>query len=104
MVDETSRVLLPLLKVLSLISNPSRSVVVEPDFSTREYGRLESIGGALFMFGGLIGGAIILLVDWFRLGRLLKVSRTGIIGNAVKRVLYLKTNLWLGVQAGGSVA
>ena len=39
-VDETSRVLLPLLKILSLISNPSRGVVVEPDFSTREFGRL----------------------------------------------------------------
>ena len=103
-VDETSRVLLPLLKILSLISNPSRGVVVEPDFSTREFGRLESIGGALLMFGGLIGGAITLLVDWFRLGRLLKVARTAVIDNAVKRVLYLKTNLWLGVQAGGSIA
>ncbi len=103
-VDETSRVLLPLLKVLSLICNPSRGVVVEPDFSTREFGRLESVGGALLMFGGLIGGAITLLVDWFRLGRLLEVARTAVTDNAVKRVLYLKTSLWLGVQAGGSIA
>ncbi len=103
-VDETSRVLLPLLKILSLISRPSRGIVVEPDFSIREFGKLESIGDALLMLVGLIGGGTILLMDWLRLRRLLKIPRIGVFDNALKRVFYLKTNLWLGVQAGGSIA
>ncbi len=103
-VDETGRVLLPLLKVLCLFSRARDRFVVEPDFSTRGFGWGAGLFGVLMMGGGFVHGALTLLWGWIRLGRLLRAPRIAVAGHGAKRVLYLKTNLWLGVQAGGAVA
>ncbi|MBT7706863.1 glycosyltransferase, partial [archaeon] len=49
-------------------------------------------------------GLVTVFRDWLRLGRLLHSPRIDAPDKGPRRALYLKTNLWLGVQAGGSVA
>ena len=103
-VDEAGRSLLSLLMVLCLFARAKKYAIVEPDFSLKEFTRWNGVFGALLMGGDIMVGFFTLAVDWFRLKRLLGAERVAAGDNRLRRVLYLKTNLWLGVQAGGSVA
>jgi len=103
-VDEAGRSLLPLMKALCLFTRAKRFAVVEPDFTLREFGRTNGLTGAASMAGGIVSGFLTLIMDWIYLARLLGAPRVLVRDSGIRRVLYLKTNLWLGVQAGGSVA
>ncbi len=103
-VDEAGRSLMPLLKVLCLFTRAKKYVVIEPDFSLMEFTRWNGVFGALLMGGDILTGFFTLAGDWFWLNRLLGAERVTAGDNRLRRALYLKTNLWLGVQAGGSVA
>ncbi len=103
-VDHAGRVLLPLLKMLCLAAGARRTLVVEPDLSTRAFGLLDGLLGVAAMGGDVAAGLLTVLGDRFRVRRLLAAPRIVVSAPEGQRVLYLKTNLWLGVQAGGSVA
>jgi glycosyltransferase involved in cell wall biosynthesis len=103
-VDPTGRALVPPLEILSLFCRADRRLVVGPDFSVREFGFWDGVLGAVQIAAGMLGGALTLIGDRLRLGRLLRTPRAPTSANGRSSVLYLKTNLWLGVQAGGSVA
>ena len=103
-VDYTARSLIPPFELLALITPARRRVVVNPDFSIEDFGLVDGVLSAAAIIAGIIVGGATLLVSWFRLSRLERLPRVRVSRNSRRRVLYLKTNLWLGVQAGGSVA
>ncbi len=102
--DPSGRPLLPPLQILSMLVRTRKRLIVEPDFSTHTFGLTEVLLGALWMAYGTVAGLLTVLNDWRRLGRLLKAERTAPRETRDNHVVYLKTNLWLGIQAGGSVA
>ena len=102
--DHSGRPLLPPLQILSMLVRARERLIVELDFSIHAFGFMDVLLGALRMTCGIVDGLLIATADWHRLGRLLKAERMIPRDNRINRVVYLKTNLWLGIQAGGSVA
>ena len=103
-VDENSRPLLPPLKFLALIAKCRQRVVVERDLSIVKFSAFEALTGL-----GLIGveffrGIFSLFETWITLSRVSRLPRIPVPEATGKKILYLKTNLWLGVRAGGAIA
>lgn len=102
--EVNSAALLPVLKLLAACTRSRRIQVVHPDLSISTVSRLRiAVDG--FRFGA---ASIACLWAAFRakreLRRLLSMPRVAprpLQENG--RVLYLKTNLWFGIKAGGSV-
>lgn len=103
-IDSSTQPLLPPLQILSMLTGARRCYVVEPDFSLRPFGLGTVILGGLKIAAGAVDGVWTIARDWVRLGRLLKSPRVPAPDIETGRILYLQTNLWLGVQAGGAVA
>ncbi len=103
-VDETARGLLPLLKGLCLLARAGKRFVVNPDFLVWEFGMLDGVYGALRMGGGVLGGCVALIREWFRLGALLRAPRMPVHDTGSMHVLYLETDPWPGAQAADSAA
>ena len=103
-IDSSAWPLLAPLQILSLLVQARRRFIVNPDFSIHPFGQGVALLGGLRMGIGVVDGVLTVLRDWLRLERLLNAPRITASDKGTKRVLYLKTNLWLGVQAGGSVA
>jgi glycosyltransferase involved in cell wall biosynthesis len=103
-VDETARVILSPLMILCLFARAKNRFIIEPDLTFRKFGAVDGIIAALKMGVGVGYGLAALMRIRSPLRRLLALPRTRIGETVEKHVLYLKTNLWLGVQAGGSVA
>jgi len=102
--DSSAQPLLAPLQVLSMLVRTRRRQIVEPDLSLREFGLSNAVMGGLRIAWGIFDGILTVIHDWRSLGSLLNASRVPARDYAEGNVLYLKTNLWLGVQAGGSVA
>ena len=102
--DSSSKPLLAPLQILSMFVRARRRKIIDSDFSIRDFGLKEAVFGGLRMVLGAADGALTVFFDWVRLGRLLKAERFPVCEIEKDQVFYLKTNLWLGVQAGGSVA
>ena len=109
--DSSAQPLLPPLQILAMLVRTRQRYIVNPDLSLRQFGSSSATLGGIRMALGVVGGSWTIARDWVRLGKLLKsprisatdprISATDKVSN---RVLYFKTNLWLGVQAGGAVA
>jgi len=103
-ISDASWLLLPLLKALSLFVSSKSRHIVHPDFSIESYkwddGALQLLQIAKGVFFGMRDFA----ATWLRMKFLSRVSRLSIRENDQEGILYLKTNLWLGVQAGGAIA
>lgn len=102
--DLSSQPLLSPLQILAMIARARRRLIVEQDFSTRPFGLFDALKGGFRISWGIADGFLTVIGDWFRLGKLLGTARRPPLDTGVHRVNYLKTNLWLGIQAGGSVA
>ena len=96
--------LVPLFKVLGMVSSSKNKSIVMPDFTLVHLGRLSGLSGCLEIFYGIIINSILLFVEYFHLSRLLGAPRIKISGKFSKRLLYLKHTLWVGLQTGGSIA
>lgn len=102
--DAASRSLLPPLQILSMLARCPQRVVVEQNFDIHQFGYTSAVVGAAKILLGCLFGSLTVFHDWFRLGRLLKEPRILTGPSAGNDILYLKTNLLLGVQAGGAIA
>ncbi len=103
-VDETARGLLPVLKGLCLLARAGKRFVVNPDFLVWEFGMLDCVYGVLRLGGGVLGGCVALVGEWFRLGALLRAPRIAVHDTGSTSVLYLETEPRPGAQAAGSAA
>lgn len=102
--DLSALPLLAALQILSMLVRTRRRYIVDPDLSLHPFGISNAALGGINMALGALDGAWTVVRDWVRLGRLMSTPRKSIADQDLNKVLYLKTNLWLGVQAGGSVA
>ena len=102
--DPSIRSLLAPLQILAFMIKAQRHFIVEADYSLTPFGLTNCLFGGIRMALGTADGIVTTFRDWIRLGRLLKTPRSIPHKLAAKYVFYFKTNLWLGIQAGGSVA
>ena len=102
--DANSLALLPVLETLAAASAVRRIQVIHPDLRREDVSR----GAAVFHLGRMLGASVASLRSARRcrreLVRLLNSPRIDVtLPRKAGNVLYLKTNLWFGVKAGGSV-
>jgi glycosyltransferase involved in cell wall biosynthesis len=96
---------LPMLQVLAQLPRSNRVVLIGDGFQQRELGLPGSIIAALQLMVRAVSASIGLLLSPRRLRRLLSLPRLDVeLAGDGDEVLYLKTNLWTGVMAGGSVS
>jgi len=102
--DDDNKSLIPLFKVLGMLSNVHNSYLVMPDLSVTHLGRGSGFFGSVEILYGIIISSFSLLIRYFTVVNLLKASRVIISRESPKSILYIKQTLWLGLQAGGSIA
>ena len=103
--NEASRSAVPVLHAVAVAAGTSPVDLFDPDGRLRRLGRLELLTGAT--------GSVAATIVWMVVGRRrtlhdlrrlnaqpIQVARTA----PQRRVLYLNSNLWFGLAAGGSVA
>ena len=102
--DENSLALLPILQLLAGLTRAGTIKMVHPDLGMQQISRL-SVAADVFRFGlASLGCLASAAFSWIELRRLLGKPRLSLHMPMNKdRVLYLKTNLWFGIKAGGSV-
>jgi glycosyltransferase involved in cell wall biosynthesis len=100
----SSHSLVPLFKVLGMVSSSKNKSIVMPDLSLVHLDLISGLKGCLEIFYGVIINSILLLIEYFKLSRLLRAPRVKISGKYSKCFLYLKHTLWMGLQTGGSIA
>jgi glycosyltransferase involved in cell wall biosynthesis len=101
--DENSSSILPVLQMLAAMSGASRIEVILPGGGRSRFPRIRTAGSAL-SFVLASARCIISLRSCARELRHLNRSQTlAPFKSDSKRVLYLNSNLWFGVKAGGSV-
>lgn len=102
--DYNAKVLLPILQILAKVAMPKQIIVVYPDFQFQKIKLLNIANACLRLFNTTLLINLFYQLSRHRLKQLQgKVSRRYEISSSNKRVLYLNTNLWFGVKAGGSV-
>jgi len=102
--DTNSQSLIPLFKVLGMLARSPMNFLVMPDLSVIPLGPGSGLAGLVKILLGIIIGTGLLLLDYFRVANLLNSTRIKIPHKLSSHILYLKQTLWLGLQAGGSVA
>jgi glycosyltransferase involved in cell wall biosynthesis len=102
--DAASKSLIPPLQILAIISKAKQFHIISEDFSISPFGWADAFLGALKMLLGTISGIFAVAYDSISLRFLLKARRIRMQDRSTRSFLYLKTNLWLGIQAGGSIA
>lgn len=96
--------LLPAYKILSLMARVDKRYIINEELEIEQF-RLSSIQNILLeVVPDVMFGIGTIVNDWWRLSLYLKLPRIVMNDDIPKSILYLKTNLWLGVQAGGSVS
>lgn len=102
--DENSAALLPILKLLAGFTAAKNIKLVHPDLSITLVPRV-NIAADMIKFGfASVGCLWSAIKSWLELRHILRASRIVIPGKISKGcVFYLKTNLWFGIKAGGSV-
>jgi len=100
--DENSGALLPLLSALAAVADAKILEIVDPQLRRCPLRRFAAFV-SLFRSGlASIAGGIAAMQCWFELGSLLRKERQE-AAPVEGDVAYLKTNLWFGIKAGGSV-
>jgi glycosyltransferase involved in cell wall biosynthesis len=102
--DENSAALLPILKLLAAFTGARDIAVVQPGLDLRPVSRVSVAVDSLRFGFASIGCFVSAGLSWIALKRVLAAPRADIRpARKVGPVLYLKTNLWFGIKAGGSV-
>ena len=102
--DQLNTPLLPILKCLSLLVRARKRALVEPDFSIRPFGLFDGMKELIVLGFGIIEGILDLISYWLTLHCLPEPSPIPFSEIQIRRCLYLRTNLSLGIQAGGAFA
>lgn len=101
--DEGSFALLPVLSILAAVMSAGEVEVVGPDLSPRRLHRPAVAGMLAAVAASSLAGQADLALCRRELAGLLRQGRLAVARPEGRNVLYLKTNLWFGVKAGGSV-
>ncbi|MBL8470193.1 MAG: glycosyltransferase family 4 protein [Rhodocyclaceae bacterium] len=102
--DENSVALLPILKLLAGATCARRIAVIGPDLVMRNLSRVTILADAMRFGLASLGCLLAALGAHKELTRLLHLRRPDVhVAAGARGVLYLKTNLWFGIKAGGSV-
>jgi glycosyltransferase involved in cell wall biosynthesis len=99
----SSAPLVPILKTVASVTRCRRLAVVGPAGEVSAFGRGAGLLELLRAVHGSLRGAwsgVLCGIELLSLGRRQPAGRRP---GTLRRVVYLKTNLWLGVKAGGSV-
>ena len=101
--DEESGKLLPVLSILACFTSARNIIVVNPDTAQYQIGRLESAFNILSLVMSSVVGLFTLAGCFIELILLKYSDKRPVIYDDSKFLCYLKTNLWFGVKAGGSI-
>lgn len=100
--DANSLTLLPILACIAAFSAAESIEIIHPDSRRERYPRWRTVGAVLHIAIASIGSTLSALLCRMQLSYLARQART-ITSVKSGNVLYLKTNLWFGIKAGGSV-
>ena len=102
--EETAAAILPTLKILVSISRCRRLFVILNDLRTEKFSRFEVFFYLIkFVFVNLNARRIRLSL-YLKTRRLHRAERISVnMAGRKKNLIYIKSNLWFGVKAGGSV-
>ena len=102
--DESSLALLPIVKLLAGFTRAKRIEIVNPDMSVVHISRLATIVDFIRFTGASLSLVLQAARSAVELKTLLRAPRRDLhVSNKNRRILYLKTNLWIGIKAGGSI-
>ena len=102
--DENSFALLPVLKLLSGFTKSKEIKMVTPSLDIQPISRMDVAVDFLRFSLSCLECLCSAFLSGFELKRLLKKKRCEYhVGETKGKVIYLKTNLWFGIKAGGSV-
>ena len=101
--DVGSRSLLPVMQVLAALSGARSIEVVDADLQSQRLSRLGACKSLAAVAGASIDGLAAMQRCRRELQRLQQLPRIEPAPIDGDRILYLKTNFWFGVKAGGSV-
>ncbi len=102
--DESSLALLPIVKLLAGFTRAKRIEIVNPDMSIVQISRAATVVDFIRFVGASLRLVLQAAKSAIELKALLRSPRSKLrISDKNRRVLYLKTNLWMGIKAGGSV-
>jgi glycosyltransferase involved in cell wall biosynthesis len=101
--DPSSRPIVPVLRFLLSLTRCRRLAVVDEHGAERPVTRGAGLGESVALLLGSIAGAFAALRCWFELRSLARAAPLRPALRPLSEVAYLKTNLWFGVKAGGSV-
>ena len=101
--DLNGQALLPIFQGIAAVSPARRIEVVYPDLRSERVSRLRTMFAAFGMMNASVASGLSAWRCARELDSLLHIPRAVVSGGSGKQVLYLKTNLWFGVKAGGSV-
>ncbi|MGE5604638.1 MAG: glycosyltransferase family 4 protein [Bacteroidota bacterium] len=101
--DPDSLALVPLLKLIAGVSCAKRLVLVSPELECKPFRRWGSVFGLFGLGWASLHGQYLLGRSNYLLRQMLKKPLPKVAFGKSSRILYLKSNLWYGVKAGGSV-
>lgn len=101
--EESAQMVLPTLKIISSFTSCRTLKVSYPNGTIEQFSRLQILGYLFWMVIFNIHARAIKLYSYLEATYLLKVKRIQTKPNFSKDIIYIKSNLWFGVKAGGSV-
>lgn len=102
--DENSTALLPVVKLIAGLTRAHHIEIVLPDLSIVKVSRWKTPIDVCRFIGASISSAWYALRAAMELKALVRQPRIEVeLTDINQRILYLKTNLWMGIKAGGSI-
>jgi glycosyltransferase involved in cell wall biosynthesis len=101
--DASGQMLLPLLRIALSLTRARHLAWISPDVSVTPFGRAAAAAEGLRLVGTSLAGLWALALCRLELARLTRRARARVPTAGIRSLAYLKTTLWLGVKAGGSV-
>jgi glycosyltransferase involved in cell wall biosynthesis len=101
--EETSRPLISILRLLGAVTRARRIELVDTDLSRNQLSRLGAFPAMATLIWATVSGHLNLYAARRDAVKLSSAARVTVSRKNAGRVLYLKTNLWMGVKAGGSL-
>ena len=101
--DESSQPIAPVLRFLLSLSRCVQLSTARPDASIVPFSRAAGIADGARLVAGSFSGALAAARAAIELAWLRRQPRQRVRVGPIRRIAYLKTNLWFGLKAGGSV-
>lgn len=101
--DENSSAFLPLIKIFASAFPSRRTYIVEPELILQKVRRIDTAFSFVHLMIASILSQLAALMARFEISKLSSENSITIQQPVGKKVIYLNTNLWFGIKAGGSV-